>query len=675
MTVSRGAVMPLSPPALKRIKLAFLLAIAGHVPHLPFWPTLVALGLLAWRHYLDRHQRPLPGSAVRLGLALAACVVVYLQFGFFMGRDPGVSALVVLAAVKLLEVRQSRDFHLMGYLCYFLTAAMFLFTQELPALMLGIAQLLAVNSAFLQLYAGSSPNMRPLRGASALLLASIPVAVVLFVLFPRFPGPLWGLGGAGGGLGESGFSETLEPGSVARMVESQRTAFRVTFRQDTLPEPRQRYFRGQVLWLTDGRTWYPGRFRERITGSPSRVAGGVEQEIVLEPHGQRWLFALDHPLRIPRGSLVSPGNIFRYHRRLERPVRYRVNSRSGGWIPEADLHPTLHRMALQLPRQIHPGLQALVAPWIESTSDARALAEQALAHFRSGGFTYTLDPGELDAKDPLADFLLNTRRGFCGHYAAGFALLMRICRVPCRIVTGYQGGTVNPVNGQLVVRDADAHAWTEIWLTGSGWLRVDPTAAVVPERLDYGGRLNASLDEMAAGTGEDRTTVLRRAMAEGPLARAWRWIRDYWDVARNYWQAWVVRYDRYQQRGLLTRLGARRLRGAGMLALVVLFMVFSWRLARWLFRFPIRGRRDPLEQGWRRLETRLNRAGIEVQPWQGPLDVSHAARRRFPDQADAIDQVFSAYMRLRYGPTPEPGQVASWLRRVSGLRFPRRSRA
>lgn len=674
MSGPQRAVMPLSSQALDRMKLAFLLAVAGQVPHLPFWPTAMAFVLLAWRHYLDRRRRPLPSPGVRLVLALGACVVVYLQFGFFMGRDPGVSALVVLAAVKLLEVRQSRDFHLMGYLCYFLTAALFLFTQELPALLFGVLQLLTVNAAFLQLYAGRSRSIRPLRGASGLLLASIPVAVVLFVLFPRFPGPLWGLGGVGGEFGVSGFSDTLQPGSVARMVESQRAVLRMKVAEAELPPPPQRYFRGLVLWLTDGRTWYPGRIRESITGSRRSARGGIDQEIMLEPHGQRWLFALDYPVRVPPGSLVGPGNVFRYHRRVERPIRYRVDSRIGGMIPESDLHPLMRRMALQLPREINPGLRDLVEQWLERDTDARSLAERILEFFRSAGFTYSLEPGNLDPRDPVGDFLLHTRRGFCGHYAAGFALLMRMAGVPCRIVAGYQGGEINPVDGQLVVRDADAHAWTEIWLEGRGWLRVDPTAAVVPERLEYGGRLNASLDEMAAGSLEDRSSVLRRAMTEGVLARAWRRIRDYWDVARNYWQTWVVRYDRYQQRSLLSRLGVRGLRRAGKLALVLLFMVFTWRLTRWLFRSPAQRRPDPLEEGWRLLESRLSRGGMSVEPWQGPLDVSRQACRRFPDQAHAIGRVIHAYIRQRYGDSPEPGAGKALLQRIRKLKIPRRSK-
>jgi len=665
------ALMPLSPRALNRMKLAFLLAAAGHIPHLPFWPTLTALALLAWRHHLDRRRRPLPGPGLRLVIALAACGGVYLQFGFFMGRDPGVSALVVLAAVKLLEVRQARDFHLMGYLCYFLTAALFLFDQGLPVLMFSVVQLLAVNAAFLQLYAGDSREARPLRGAAGLLAASIPVAVVLFVLFPRLPGPLWGLGGAGAGTGVSGFSNTLAPGSVARMVKSQRPVLRMKIRAGSLPPPQQRYFRGQVLWLTDGRIWYPGRFRERIAGSPRPGVEGILQEIMLEPHGQRWLFGLDYPVQVPAGSRLLPGNVFRYHRRVENLIRYYVRSRVGGTIGDLSLHSVLRRMGLQLPRNVSPRLREMAEEWAQPGAGAMACAARGLEFFRTGGFTYSLEPGELDPADPVADFLLQRRRGFCGHFAAGFALMMRLCGIPCRIIAGYQGGTVNPVDGQLVVRDADAHAWTEIWVEGRGWVRVDPTAAVVPERLEFGGRLNASLDAMNQQGETDRAAALRRAMAEGPFARAWRWIRDYWDVARNYWQTWVVRYDRYQQYSLFRRLGARGLRGAGLLALVAVFLLVSWHLARWLFRRPRRARPDPLERGWRLLEKRLSRGGLSVDAWRGPMDICHAARRRFPAGAAAIEPLIQTYIRLRYGLGGDPRQAREWLRRVRRMRIPR----
>jgi len=674
MSRDETALMPLSPPALKRLKLAFLLAVAGHLPHLPPWPTALALALLAWRHYLDRRKKPLPGQGPRLAVAIAACVGVYLQFGFLMGRDPGVSALVVLAAVKLLEVRRSRDFHLMGYLCYFLTAALFLFDQGLPVLFFSLVQLVAINAAFLRLYAGSSRETRPLRGAAGLLLVSIPVAALLFILFPRLPGPLWGLGGSGGNSGVSGFTGTLEPGRVARMVESQRPVLRMKIRDGSMPPARERYFRGMVLWLTDGRIWYPGRFRERIAGSPQSGVPGVLQEITLEPHGKRWLFALDHPVQVPRGSRLVPGQVFRYHRGIERLIRYFVRSRTGGVIPENELHPDLRRMALQLPRTVDPRLKEMAEQWRATSADAGDCADKCLDFFRTGGFAYSLEPGRLDPRDPVGDFLLNRRRGFCGHYAAGFALMMRLCGVPVRIITGYQGGTVNPVDGQMVVRDSDAHAWTEIWRTGTGWVRVDPTAVVMPERLEYGGSLNASLEAINQ-SGEERSEALRRAMAEGLLARTWRWIRGYWDVARNYWQTWVIRYDRYRQFSLLRHLGARGIRGLGLLGLVILVLLVSSRLARYIFRCSRRRRPDPLERGWRMVEKRLARAGMVVEPWQGPLDICREARHRFPKQADQIQGVIQAYIRLRYGSTPRRGAAGEWLTQARKLHFPRRSQA
>ena len=667
-----ASAMSLTPRALGWLKAAFLLGILGLAFYLPIWPFLVSAALLAWRHFIDRSGGTLPGTALRLLIALSACGAVYLQFGAFMGRDPGVSALVVLSAVKLLEVEKARDFHLMGYLCYFLTAAQFLFNQNLPVLLFAVMELLVVHAALLQLYAGRGEGAKPMRGAALLVMSSLPMAILLFLLFPRLPGPLWGLSGGSGGQGISGFSNTLEPGRVARMVKSEKPVFRVTFPEGMLPPPRQRYFRGLVLWLTNGRSWFQGRFREQIAGSPRRGGVGIRHEVIIEPHGRRWMFALDYAVQVPAGVRLLPGNVFLYHRRVEHLMRYRVRSLTGGVIEKVELHPLLRRMSLQLPRRVNPRLQALADTWTRNGADPLALSQKALTFFQEEGFRYSLEPGRLDSDDPIADFMLEKRLGFCGHYASAFSFMMRLCGVPARVVVGYQGGTVNPVDGRLVVRDSDAHAWSELWMEGRGWVRFDPTAAVVPERLEFGSRLNPSLEALTTGGGLDRSEALRRALDRGWVLRAWQRVVDYWEVAANYWRIWVVRYDRYQQRSFLMRLGARGLRGGSLLALMAAVVLFTWRLTRWIFRRP-GVVRDPILSTWMKFLGRLERGGMTVPAWKGPVDIGLEGERRFPERGEEIRSIVNGYVDFRYGRGEFTGaRVRDWRRRVRRFRVSQR---
>jgi transglutaminase-like putative cysteine protease len=466
-----------------------------------------------------------------------------------------------------------------------------------------------------------------------LTLLALPATIALFVLFPRLGGPLWGFA-VDSDVALTGLSDTLSPGSVSRLVESPETAFRVRFDGEP-PPPRQRYWRGPVLWETDGRTWRPGTPAD----PPPRVeAAGppFDYEVTIEPHRRRWLFALDLPVSRPPGAALTVDHQLLAAKDVEARFTYRVRSvadyRTLGLGPDEEF------AALQVPERVGPRVRALAERWRSESRDAAAIVERGRALFRDEPFVYTLRPPPL-GDDPIDAFLFETRRGFCEHYATSFVLLMRLAGVPARIVMGYQGGELNTVGDYLTVRQSDAHAWAEVWLADRGWTRVDPTAEVAPARIE------SAIDQGASLTAGRVTFRAELPWAAAVLRQA-RWLID---AANLNWHRWVVGYDRERQDFLMKYLGLGGLTptqlgvlavaiAGGLLAVVGLWVVLQ-RPAR----------RDPVVAAYDRLCRKLARAGVARAPHEGPRDFIDRAAKVLPDVAAQLRSVGRLYEHLRYG--------------------------
>lgn len=644
----------LQPASVRWLLAALGVAFLPHLGHLHPVAGIACLMAGLWRWQACRRGWPLPGKALRMALTLATLGLVYLLYGTLLGRDAGTALLALMMGLKLLEMRRPRDAGLVVALAYFLTVTLALYSQALPLLLYQVLALLLITASLLQLHHGARPAPAGalLGRACRMLLQALPVMLVLFLLFPRLPGPLWG--GAQGSGGSGGLDDSMSPGSISALGQSDAVAFRVQF-EGGIPDNSLLYWRGPVLWYTDGRGWRatdPDR-PIAVQAVPTLMLRGkaVRYHVTLEPQRRRWLYALDLPTLIPPGSHRSADLLLLSDRPLDRVTRYTTAShlhyRTGPLSPEA------RRRALQLPPHRNPRTLALGAAWAGAGGGGRAVVQQALNYFRDQPFHYTLKPPLLDGADPVDQFLFQTRRGFCEHYAAAFTVLMRAAGIPARVVTGYQGGEVNPVGHYLIVRQRDAHAWAEVWLKGEGWVRVDPTAAVAPQRIERGidSALKPELESGLTGT--------------GALAPLWRRLRYGVDALNNGWNQWVLGYGPRLQQQLLTRWGletglarALALMGGLTLALTVVAL-WLWHRRRV---FP-----DALETTYRRFCRKLARHGLGRRPSEGPLDFADRIRKARPDltEAQAISRL---YATLRYGPAPRPDGLEELRRRVRRFR-------
>ncbi|KAA3654137.1 MAG: DUF3488 domain-containing protein [Proteobacteria bacterium] len=604
--------------------------LAPHLPRLPIWLGALAVLILAWRVLRQRTGQVAVPRLVTPLLGLTAGGLILAQYGTLFGKQAGIALLVLLLGLKYLECQRPRDIHVLVLLCFFLQLGLFLDTQS-PLTGLGaLAGCVLATATLLSLHT-RHPVRTQLRTTGVLMLQALPFMVVLFILFPRIPGPLWGLP-ADAFSGRTGLSDSMQPGAISELSQSGEIAFRAHF-PDTPPPPAQRYWRGPVLTDFDGMRW-TGR-RAATADHPAYTPDGraYTYEITLEAHNRRWLLALDYPAGgIPAASYASDFTVLSrepVRQRLRYPAVAYPDSRVGLDTPAGIL-----RAALALPPGSNPRTRALAADLVERHPQPAARVAAAIDWLRSADLAYTLRPPRLGT-DSADAFLFDTRQGFCEHFASAFVILMRGAGVPARVVTGYQGGELNPFDKAMVVRQSDAHAWAEVWLDGEGWRRVDPTAASAPRRID--GGLAAALPDDAA------LPLLVR-----PDLNWLRTLRDRWEFLGNAWNQWVLGFDQRRQRTLLSRLGLhaddwRQIGAALLVAIGTLLAALLW----WAQRAPRRD--DPLHRAWQRFERKLTRAGLPRLPWEGPADYASRAATQWPDHATAIRHIAHRYARLRYG--------------------------
>ncbi len=660
--------MPGPGNALNRRSQTWLLAAVGllvlpHLPRLPWWITLLAVGVGLFKLVLLRQSYHQPPRLLLALLTVAASAGVFFSYGTLLGKQAGVALLIVMLSLKLLELRAVRDGRLLVYLGYFLVVTNFLFTQTIPiALYMFVATL--VITAALSVITHSSrerPAGSHLRLATVLLAQALPIMLVLFVFFPRVAGPLWGLP-RDAYAGMTGLSDSMTPGAISSLAQSEATAFRVEF-FGPAPEPALRYWRGPVLWHTDGRSWSPGRIGSYSRQRPEAVQNrgqALHYAITLEGHDKPWLLALDLPVEISQRALYTVD----FQWLSYRPVRERIRYEATSWLHyhTGPLDPRLRKAALQLPEHVSPRVQALAHDWRTRADSDRAVVQEALDYFHTQPFVYTLQPPLL-GEDPVDDFLFGTQRGFCEHYAAAFVVLMRSAGIPARVVTGYQGGEYNPVGDYWLIRQADAHAWAEVWLPDTGWQRVDPTAAVAPERIEHA----LDPDLQAAGA-----PARFRLTETGLLVRSWRQLQFAVDSVNNHWNQWVLSYGPQRQLELLAALGFKQASWREMaLTLLLLTGACLLGVALWmLVRTPAPS--DPVLQAWQRFCSRLERLGVRRAPSEGPRDLARRAMAAHPEFASQVGPITELYITLRYG---RPLQGSHEIQQLQQLvrRFPQRT--
>lgn len=627
---------------------SLLLVAAPHAHHMPGWTIALTATLLAWRAYVGFARLALPNRWLLLLIALGAAIGVFVNFRTIFGRDAGVTLLVIMLGLKLLETRTQRDAMLLSFLSYFLVITNFLYSQTIATGVYMLACTVFITASMVSLnYAGTEPPFRvQLRTAGMLLAQSVPLMLVLFLLFPRVPGPLWGLP-RDAFAGVSGLSDTMSPGSLSSLVLSDAVAFRVRF-ESQFPRAKDLYWRGPLMWDFDGRTWSTQSF---VYTAPGIKAAGdsVSYEVTLEPHNRRWLFALDLPAVAPPRSIVTTDYQLYSVQPVNSRLRYNMASFLNARFGEVENRVSLNR-ALQIPPQSNPRAQELGRALRQKHADDEAIIAEMLATFRRN-FVYTLEPPRLGLH-PVDEFLFSTRSGFCEHYASAFAVVMRAAGVPTRIVTGYQGGEVNALGNYLIVRQADAHAWTEVWLKGRGWVRVDPTFAVAPVRVDTG--ISAAVPRT------DPLPLMVRAPSE-----LLRQMRHTWDYMANAWNQWVLGYTPERQRSLLANAGVDDATWEKLTAILFVFagIIVAMFTALALRQLQTRVR-DPVRIAYLRFCEKLRRQGLAREAAEGPVDYARRVERLRPELTSAVEAITRLYVALRYGAESSAAAVMELQRRV-----------
>jgi transglutaminase-like putative cysteine protease len=632
---------------------AALMVLAPHFLHLPLWTRAAVCATLLWRAAITWRGKRMPPMWLLLPVSVAAMAGVYLSYRTLLGRDAGVAMLALLLAFKLLEMRARRDLFVVIFLSFFLLLTNFFYSQSMPTALFMVATLVVLLTAQQSFqYTGVVPPLaRRLRAAAKLALLAAPLALLLFVGFPRIQGPLWGLPGDAHG-GKTGISDSMAPGTLSSLAQSQEPAFRVRF-LDPVPAQHQLYWRSIVLGDYDGRTWTRvprRRGLERLDVAIQARGQALRHEITMEPSGKRWLALLE--LAGPRFGV--PGYSVRDSDEMEQftiePVTRRVRFAASAYLDyrlQAGEQPARMRRWLELPAGFNPRTLALAQQLKQAAPDAapdqlsQELSKLVLARFRGDAYSYTLEPPLL-GRDAVDGFLFDTKAGFCEHYAGAYVVLMRAMGVPARVVTGYQGGELNPVDGYLTVRQSDAHAWAEIWSQADGWRRVDPTAAVAPERITQ--NLARALPQ-PAGFGFGALIELQND-PDSWLAQ----LRFNYAAMNNSWNQWVLDYNPERQRSFLEELGAafgnwRTALGAALVA--GLLAALRWRRQR----RPA----DPLTGLYLAFCRQQARHGYARQADEGPA--SYAARlRAMPasqEKRAAMHQFLTLYGALTYG-APKP---------------------
>jgi len=635
--------------------LAALMVLLPHFRHLPWWASLTVCLALAWRGAITLRGSRLPPIWLLLPVSLLAMGGVYLDFRTLLGREPGVAMLALLLTFKLLEMHARRDLFVVIFLSFFLLLTNFFYSQTiLTALNMSVTIVLLLAAQLTFQFTGVVPPLAArLRYAARIFFIAAPLGILLFIGFPRIQGPLWGLPGDANS-GRSGMSDTMAPGSMSNLALSEEVAFRVRFNENAPPQ-QLLYWRGPVLSEYDGRTWSrvgrPLEFREALQLRKNMHLSGSpwSYEVTLEPVTRQYLFTLemggpDINSEFRTGYTDEMESLFRS------PPGQRVRYSHAAY-PAYRLQPSASPGLLQRWLKLPAGFNPRTLEYAERLRTLRAekgdlaAVTDVLDLFRRG-FTYTLEPTRL-GRDAMDEFLFDTRLGFCEHYASAFVYLMRGAGLPARVVTGYQGGELNPVDGYFTVRQSDAHAWAEVWMgPAHGWKRIDPTAAVAPERIRTS--LGQTLPEAApfglqglADLGRDQDSWLGK-------------LRFSLSAMNNAWNQWILDYNPKRQQHFLSELGAAMADWRLLAILPCLALAMFARKLRFQ-RAP-----DPVDAAFAAFCRQLARHGVERAPHEGPLSLEQRVRQLKlpPEKIAAMTGFLELYGAIKYGAGPTDNPVA-----------------
>jgi len=640
-----------------------------HIQRLPVWVMLVYLLSALWRWQVYAGRWSFPGRLVKASLILSAFAGIYYSYGSLIGLEPTVALLQAAFGLKMIELAKRKDAYVVLFLAYFVCVTGFLFNQSLLAVLYSLLTVLVITTALVALHQPGEDrfNPRTIRLASIMLAQSVPLMVVLYLLFPRI-GPLWSVP-IKSHTAKTGVSDFMRPGDISSLSQSDEVAFRVQFESE-IPDKSNLYWRGLVFSELKEGAWTSMQYYSVPPGHRRQIAPETSGEplsysIIMEPTQQNWLYSLRYA--DSRSAKIMNSNDYRLYSPtiVEDEYRYTVDT----WpevILELELSEWRREVELRLPGDQNPETVALAEDLRTRHSSDRELVDAILQKFNQEEYVYTLQPPTL-GEHAMDDFLFQTKRGFCEHYAYAFVVMMRAAGIPARVVAGYQGGEINPVNSTVIVHQFDAHAWAEVWFPQEGWVRVDPTAAVSPDRIEWG------LERAMAAEGS--------FLADSPLSplryRDINWLnmlRLRYDDLTWRWQSLIIGYDSEQQFEFLERtlgeFSARKfaviLLGTGALVFIpVALSLFGRRKLR---------AQSPEDKYYLAFCERLARVGVVRSPGEAPGTFAARAAEALPGAAVEIARVTTLYDDLAYTGAPsetQPEILRALKQSVAGFRLSR----
>ncbi len=612
------------------------LVITPHLSRFPGWAIFLISTLFLWRLICIKQPHWLAPKWLLAVLTLLAAIGIFIHFGSVFGKTAGSILLSILLAMKLHESQTRRDYMLLIGLSFFIIVTNFLFSQSIPTVLFMLAIVIVLIMSMLSINQGSAiiSIKDKFRLSIKMLLQAIPLMLIMFVLFPRISGPFWQLPDEKQSA-TTGLSDTMSPGNIANLIQSNAPAFRVEFDQK-IPPQNKLYWRVLVLWDFDGTTWEQGKQNNSLSASLYLTSNeSIAYTITMQPHQKTWLYALDIPSQVPESINYTNNYVLRSPQKINSLYQYHISS-VPDYIIQLNITPWEKNAGLKIPQNTNPKTLQMGRNFALKYQRPDDIVKHVLNFFNQQNFHYTLKPPLTFGFHPVDQFLFDTRRGFCEHYASSFTLLMRAAGIPARIVIGYQGGTLNPLNQVMTVRQSDAHAWSEVWLKNRGWVRIDPTAAIAPQRIER--NLNAALDPT-----ESRPFLMQ--INTGMMKN----ILFYWDAIDNQWNQWVVGYDKEFQKQFLETVFNKQIvfseiillmviSFSVMLAIISLFIIKPWRRQKF----------DPVVKIYNNFCAKLAPLGIHREPYEGPVDFAARAIKKLPAQKNSIALITRLYIKLRY---------------------------
>ncbi len=630
--------------ALVWIIISLFALVAPHASRLPIWILALYAVAVIWRLQVHRGRWSFPGRWVKVVMILSGFVGIYASYGSFVGLEPTVALLLIAFALKLLELSHRKDAYVLLFLGYFICLTQFLFSQDLLVTLYALVSVTVVTTALVAIHRPGEHQFKlgTLHVASVMLLQALPLMIVLFFLFPRF-GPLWTVP-IKNHTAKTGMSDFMKPGDVASLSQSADVAFRVKF-DGEIPVKSALYWRGLVLSRIEQGVWSALSFYDLPANQlrPQEVIIGgepIRYNVIMEPTQQRWLYGLKYARSDTRTVMQASDFRLFSPTLIETEFMYTVDSWTDVPVEET-LSDWRRTTETQLPPTGNAKTRKLSLELREEAGSNAAFVDLVLDRFRVEPYVYTLRPGLLPEEDSIDAFLFQSQRGFCEHYASAFVFMMRAAGVPARVVAGYQGGEINPVNKTVIVHQFDAHAWAEVWLASRGWVRVDPTAAISPLRIEFG------LEEAMASEGSFLSAMLLSPARYRsiPLLNL---LRLRYDALTYRWQTWVVGFDSERQFNLL-----RSFFGETTAKAFAILLLGSWALvllpvAISLFRAPDIEPVRPLAKHYRIFCKRLARLDLIRGAGETPSQFAQRVAEEFPDYAEQLWQITDLYNQLAY---------------------------